>query len=466
MITKKIIKQLKICCISIGLLCSQIAFGQQSIDAYITDSIKNNFVLVASSTNSLVSPIDLDFYPDQSKRPNELWILNQGTKSTGGSTEIVFNANKSSRTYKYVKDGNSWHFMVMASAMAFGDSNWTTSQDFLDANRQGGKYTGPTLWPGDLSIYGIVGNPSTQTVNGSHLSMIHQSPYGKGIAFEKDNVYWVLDGYEGNIKRYDFGDPHQPGGADHSGGGVRVYSEFSFTRHATLPGHIVIDGNRKYLYGCDPRGSRIFRIDITSGTNSGVRTKINNEYLGLGYVNYTGLIKVDTLIKGLISPVGIDVYGNRLLVMDNGTDEIIIYDISNNYKEIGRIKLKYLSSPDPMGIKVGPDGKIYFVDKTNKRAYMIDNSSVFPTSIKPIWATNNKLDLFPNPTNNQITIQASTELKDAEIRIVNALGETVLTQNTNDATSLTIDVGALSNGIYFVQIFSNNKMYNQKFIKQ
>lgn len=137
--------------------------------------------------------------------------------------------------------------MAMASAMAFGESNFATSQDIVDANRQGGTYTGATLWPGDLSIYGVVGNPPTQTENGSHLSMIHQTPYGKGIAFEKDNVYWVLDGYEGNLKRYDFGNPHQPGGDDHSGGGVQVYPDFKFTKHATFPGHIVIDANQKYF---------------------------------------------------------------------------------------------------------------------------------------------------------------------------------------------------------------------------
>lgn len=458
--------KLKICCISIGLLCSQITFGQQSIDAYITDSIKNTFVLIANSANSLVSPIDLDFYPDQSKRPNELWILNQGTNSTGGSTEIVFNPNQKIRTYKYVKDGNAWHFMAMASAMAFGDSNWATSQDILDANRQTGKYTGPTLWPGNLSIYGIVGNPSTPTENGSHLSMIHQTPYGKGIAFERDNVYWVLDGYEGNIKRYDFGDPHQPGGDDHSGGGARVYTDFKFTRHATIPGHIIIDYARKYLYGCDPVGKRIFRIDITTGTNSGTRTKVNGETLSLGYVTYTGLTKVDTLISGLNTPVGIDIYGDRLIVTDNGTDEIILYDIANSYKEIGRIKLKYVSNPDPMGVKVGPDGKIYFVDKTNRQAYLIENSSVLPTAIRPILETSNKLYLFPNPANSQITLQANSEFKNAEIIILNALGEKVLTQSSNNATSLTLDVSALSNGIYFVQVLSNNKFFNQKFIKQ
>lgn len=454
--------QFKSYCLLVGLVYSQIALGQQSLDAYITDSSKNNFVLVASSTNSLVSPIDLDFYPDQSKRPNELWILNQGTSTTGGSTEIVFNANQNSRTYKYIKDGNAWHFMAMTSAMAFGNNEWATSQDILDANRQGGKYTGPTLWPGDLTIYGIVGNPSTQTENGSHLSMIHQSPYGKGIAFEKDLIFWVLDGYEGNIKRYDFGNPHQPGGDDHSGGGVRVYTDFKFTRHSTLPAHIVIDAARKYLYGCDPVAKRVFRIDITTGTNNGARTKINSETLDGGYITYTGLIKVDSLITGLISPVGIDVYGNRLIVTDNGTDEIIIFDITNSYKEVGRIKLKYISNPDPMGVKVGPDGKIYFVDKTNRRAYLIDNSSVQPTKVSEI-DLQNRFSVYPNPTSNLLSI-LSTDNNKFSVSIFNVLGENIF--SVQSTSNLKLETTNWANGIYFIQICQDKKIITKKIIKQ
>lgn len=458
--------KIKISCIILIGLCSTTSFAQQSIDAYITDSTKNVFTLVANSTNSLVSPIDLDFYPNQGTRPNELWILNQGTNSTGGSTVIVSNANSSSRTYKYVKDGNSWHFMAFASALAFGDSNWATSNDILDANRSTGKYTGPTLWPGDLSIYGIVGNPSTTTENGSHLSMIHQTPYGKGIAFEKDNVYWVLDGYEGNIKRYDFGNPHYPGGDDHSGGGVQVYPDFTFTKHATLPGHIVIDKNLKYLYGCDPAGKRIFRIDIATGSNSGARTKINPEGLSLGYFTYTGLTKMDTLIKDLGSPIGIDVYGERLIVTDNGTDEIIIFDIPNNYKEIGRIKLKYAANPDPMGVKVGPDGKIYFVDKTNKKAYMIENPSVFPLSIKNVELSSKLLKIYPNPASTQIDIELGIGMQNAILYVVNTLGQVVLTQQLGNTRTANIDITNLNAGFYFIQVKDGNRIVPQKFIKQ
>ncbi len=84
----------------------------------------------------------------------------------------------------------------------------------------------------------------------------------------------------------------------------------------------------------------------------------------------------DIVTSGLTSPVGIGVYGDRLIVTDNGTDEIIIYDIANNYVELGRIKLKYSTNPDPMGIKIGPDGKIYFADKVNKKVYLIEKKLV------------------------------------------------------------------------------------------
>lgn len=447
------------------LSCIRIAFCQQSLDNYVLDSTKNSFVLVASASNSVSSPVDIDFHPDKVNRPFELWILNQGTESTGGSTVIVSNANQNTRTYKYVKDGNAWHFMSMASALAFGDSDWATSADVLDANHgQGGSgiYTGPSLWSSNLSIYGVVGNPSSQTVNGSHLDMIHQSPFGKGIAFEKGLAFWVLDGFEKNLKRYDYVSPHQPGGSDHSAGEVRVYTDFTFKKHATLPSHIIIDANRKYLYGCDPVGKRIFRVDIKSGSNAGLGVKVNNEPLS-GYYKFTGLITTDVVTSGLTAPVGIDVYGDRLVVTDNGTSEIIIYNITNNFSEVGRLKVSYTSSPNLMGIKVGPDGKLYFADKINKKVYMIENSAVLPLAIEDVKDAGAIASIFPNPLTNELSIRLK-DIGDAEISISNLLGEAVYKGTLTNSNSV-IDLSAIKSGIYFLQIESGGKRTLQKIIK-
>lgn len=186
----------------------------------------------------------------------------------------------------------------------------------------------------------------------------------------------------------------------------------------------------------------------------------------MGYFTYSGLAKIDTLIGGLGSPTGIDIYGDRLIITDNATDEIIIYDIANNYKEVGRIKLKYVLNPDPIGIKVGPDGKIYFVDKINKRANLIENSSVFPVGINLQVVSNNSFKIFPNPASTQINIELKIETQDAVINIVNFFGEIRLSQPIGNSLAGSVNISSLSNGFYFIQVQNGNKVYTQKFIKQ
>ncbi len=57
------------------------------------------------------------------------------------------------------------------------------------------------------------------------------------------------------------------------------------------------------------------------------------------------------------------------------------------------------------------------------------------------------LELFPNPTNNSVTVQSSSEL--GMITIYDALGEIVFTQKSN-ATEQQIDLSGFSSGIYFL----------------
>ncbi|MCB0738065.1 MAG: hypothetical protein KDC92_11170, partial [Bacteroidetes bacterium] len=135
------------------------------------------YTVLLDRLDGVLSPNDLEFNPDPD-RPNELWVLNPGTERTGASTVIVHGAGTSDQEAEYRIDGNAWHFMALATSLAFGDNgNFATSQGILDANRgyiPGVNFTGPTLWTADLNIYAVVGNPVTPTVNGSHLDMIHQ----------------------------------------------------------------------------------------------------------------------------------------------------------------------------------------------------------------------------------------------------------------------------------------------------
>ena len=130
--------------------------------------------LIADQTDRIIEPWDLDFHPF---RDNELWILNKGTERTGGNTVTITNAGLGNQKTEWREDGNAWHFMALPSSMSFSkdNGNWATGAEIQDANRQGGTFTGPTLWSSDMNVYA---KPSGG--NGSHLDMLHSSPYIDG----------------------------------------------------------------------------------------------------------------------------------------------------------------------------------------------------------------------------------------------------------------------------------------------
>lgn len=317
----------------------------------------------SSTGGKLSAPTDLDFHPTRS---NELWVINEGTEATGGSTVMFSNAGLSNQSYDYRKDGNSWHFMSLPTSIAFGDNgNFATSTGVLDANHQGGKYTGPTLWPGDLSIYAIIGNPPTQQYNGSHLDMVHESPRSMGIANEEGNVYWVFDGYYGNICRYNFSGDHGPGQDYHGDGKVHRYKEVSVVRKPGVPSHMILDKATGWLYICDAGNERIIRLDTKSGTK---KKNLTPQEPLAEYWEMQGAVWEVFADTNLQKPCGIDIKGNRLFVSDNATGEIIAYN-TDTKSELARINT---GNSGIMGIKIGSDGKVWYVNYTQNKIFRVD----------------------------------------------------------------------------------------------
>ena len=91
--------------------------------------------------------------------------------------------------------------------------------------------------------------------------------------------------------------------------------------------------------------------------------------------------------------------------------------------------------------------------------------------IKKIQTNWMDINIYPNPTNNTFAIQFGNEIKNAEIKILNVLGETVLTKSINNSNNALLDASSFSNGIFFIQIIpktitSTNQIFTQKLIKQ
>ena len=293
----------------------------------------------------------------------------------GGSTVTFFEAGLDNQTSEYRKDSYSRHFMNTASALSFDDYGFfANTLECKDANNNpNGLFSGPTLWNSDFSVYAAVNQEGP--LLGSHLDMIHQSPYSMGIEHAgQGNVYWVYDGYHSAVVRYDFATPHEYGGHDHSDGKVWRYGEINLQREPGVSSHMVLDDNSNTMYIADTGNNRILFFDVNSGVFDYELTPYGeslDQYWMMKDAEWNVFIN-----DGLDKPSGIDVYDNRLIVSDYSSGDIIIYDISNySPVELGRINTGHDNKI--MGITIGPNQNIWYVNYTDNEVVRIDYNILF-----------------------------------------------------------------------------------------
>ncbi|MEY2829677.1 MAG: hypothetical protein RIQ33_1535 [Bacteroidota bacterium] len=410
------------------------------------------FTTIANSSNGIALPRDLDFHPVLSR--NELWLVLQSTEAIGGKTAKISNAGLTGQNVLVQKDGNAWHFMSMPTGVAFSDNgNFCTSPGVLDANHGSGHFTGPALWSSVSSIYA---KPSGG--NGSHLDMLHQCPYAMGVAWEVDNVFWIYDGYNQDLMRCDFGNDHGPGNSDHSDGKIRSYDDIPVTyNNLNIPCHIVLDSNKKWLYIVDGGTQKVMRMDITTGTQTGTFTPYAEPLAE--HSIYTGTNNSTYVSTGLGQPSGIDIIGNRLIVSDYTSGDIIIYNCSGaTGVEIGRIKTM---TPGVQGVKIGPDGKIWYVNYQTNEVVRIDYT-LWQVGITEV--TKPTLNFYPNPANDELYIRVSQFNSTSTIKIKNIVGQEIINEKLTSENSK-INVSNFNAGIYLLQYEINGIAITQKFVK-
>lgn len=416
----------------------------------IIDDYLNSFPLpqvMATSLNRLNVPTDLDFHPDLNRR--ELWVTNYDTESSGGSTVAFSNVGMGNQSSQWKRDGNAWHFMSLPTGVAFSDNgNFANSTGVFDANHNGGgPFTGPALWSSDPAIYA---QPSGG--NGSHLDMLHASPNCMGIAHEKGNAFWVFDGFNLDITRYDFGEDHGPGNDDHDDGRIRRVVDFRVSMiNNTIPSHLVLDKATDWLYIVDGGNKRVLRMDVNSGTAAGSPSwgpfEVLAEYTNLSNTSWEVIID-----SGLVQPSGIEVIGDKLLVGDHANGHIIIYDISG--PTITELKRIYTGTPGITGIKVGPEGYIWYVNRLRNELVKVEMSGVAIDQA----LSSELIEVYPNPSSGIVWINApQLELTDAKAQLLDLNGRVIRQFDLTSADRQELDLTNISSGMYLLSVRMQGK---------
>jgi len=314
-------------------------------------------------------------------RAGELWVTlrrvpsnkpcletaRTGCAALEGEVALVQGATSNAPSLTIKKDGNAWHFMRRPTSIAFGtNGNLATCGEARTDNYEDEAidYSGPVLWSSDPTIFGVEPKPGQ---NGTHLDMLHDSPFCMGIAHERDNVYWVFNGKLGAIDRYDFHEPHIIGGEDHSDGEFVRYVEGQLQRVPEVPSHLALDHTRGQLYVADTAGGGIVRLAIATGSPGEDVPTLDPITI---HRRMDGAALEQVVAPGSLgAPSGIVLASDRIVVTDNATSRVWWFELDGT--PLGSVDTG-LPAGSLSGIELGPDGKLYLSDLLTGAAYRVE----------------------------------------------------------------------------------------------
>jgi hypothetical protein len=309
--------------------------------------------IIGRMKDGLSVPRDLAFDP---LHPEQLWVADEALNGI-----VLFtHPGEATQTAEVRVDFFARHFMARVSSISFGAGNEFAScqesrDEWNDQTQSADDYMGPTLWLADLDIFAQVHQAYPgDGKEGSHIDMLHESPLCMGLVWDRDNVYWAFDGLNQHIVRYDFQMDHGPGGSDHTDGIVRRYIDATVARVPEVPGHLALDHATGMLYIADTGNARVMRLDTASGSNTGAlppTTETLAEYSKLEGAKYT------QFAGGFGTPSGILVNAGRVFVSDYATGEVKAFALDGTL-----LATLATAHAGIMGITIGPDGKLWFVD--------------------------------------------------------------------------------------------------------
>ncbi len=87
-----------------------------------------------------------------------------------------------------------------------------------------------------------------------------------------------------------------------------------------------------------------------------------------------------------------------------------------------------------------------------------------PLSVRKSYGTEAELLLFPNPAGDRITLTTGQDID--RVQLYDVQGRLISVANPNGSSVVDMDVSALSTGVYIVRIWSGNKVFRSRLVKE
>lgn len=111
-------------------------------------------------------------------------------------------------------------------------------------------------------------------------------------------------------------------------------------------------------------------------------------------------------------------------------------------------------------------GNNLYVDNLNvETTYTTNGGPQHPTSITQVFSTNN-ISLFPNPSNNVVTIAFGETIETASVKIFDVRSVEMLNTLVENSSKVNVNTANFSAGLYFVQVISKNNTAKASFVVQ
>ena len=135
---------------------------------------------------------------------------------------------------------------------------------------------------------------------------------------------------------------------------------------------------------------------------------------------------------------------------------------ASDYVGINTVPAKGVASNYSYTDKNPLDGISYYRITENAA----NGTNTFSPVVKVVFNDNGVISLFPNPAKNTVTVKGLNKNVTAVIKITDMQGREISSQNFTQSSSATLNIRALAQGTYFVQVAQEGKVVRLKMVKE